>query len=389
MPPYYNTSPNMQLPVPIPTLTIGPAWAQYLYTCLYSQIDAHDHSNGKGVQVQPDGLNISTNLTFQGNAATNLLASGYTSQASPLSTATYPSYLYVSGGNLYYNSASTQIQLTTPTAVNVTSTGISSGTASASFVSSILVVNEASNTPGTIQAGNYLMGDNTTDGYFVDIQPPTLSASYSLTLPPKPAASSFLTITSGGVITGSITTSQGITASNIASQTITATQIANATITGTQIAAETVTNGNLAASNTSGLGTTINFSTTSISAVPVINSTTSAISTTGHRVVMVGLQSGNSSAAYVGLSFPSGTENATATIFFQNSTNAGSTWTTIAEHVFGNNVATFDSYYPPSSFTAYDYSASANSSMYRLQVASASSSVTVSFVNCTLVATEL
>ena len=196
----------MSLPVPIPTLEVGPAWAQDLYTCLYNVVDQHNHSPGSGVQINQSGILLTGPLSFQTQSATNLLSTGFTSQSSPLSLATYPSSIYVSGGNLYFNSSSTQIQLTTPTSVNATSSGISSGTASASFVSSVLVVNEAANTPANIQAGSLLIGNNTAGSNFVTLAPPSaLAASYTLTLPAAlPGSTSLLSLTSAGsVVAGS------------------------------------------------------------------------------------------------------------------------------------------------------------------------------------------
>lgn len=81
-----NTSPNMNLPVPIPGITPGPAWAQYLAQSL-NQIDSHNHSFGQGVQIQPNGLNISSDLTFNGNNATQLRTTRFSPQASPIGNA--------------------------------------------------------------------------------------------------------------------------------------------------------------------------------------------------------------------------------------------------------------------------------------------------------------
>jgi hypothetical protein len=185
-----NISPNMNIAVPVPQQSPGPDWAQDIYNALFSKIDAHDHSPNNGVVITPSGLNINSPLTFGSNNATNMLAAGFTSQASPLAIATYPAAVYVSGGNLYYNSSSTQIQLTTPTGVNATSSGISSGTATASFVSSVLVVNEAANTPANIQAGSYLLGNNTAGSDFITIAPATtIPANYTLSLPVAPPSS--------------------------------------------------------------------------------------------------------------------------------------------------------------------------------------------------------
>lgn len=228
----------MMLPVPIPTVDPGPDWANNLYACLYSQVDSHDHSSGKGVLISQDGIGLLpppvAGLNFNANSAISLLTTSYLTQPAPLSTSTFPYAVYVSGGNLYYNSASTAIQLTTPTTVNATSSGISSGTATASFVSGVLVVNEATNTPANIQAGSILIGDNTAGSNYVTIAPAASTSAYTITLAPTlPSTTVFLTESTSGNL-GGVSTVGGITGSNIAANTIVSNNLAaNLLITGT------------------------------------------------------------------------------------------------------------------------------------------------------------
>ena len=66
-----TTTPNMSLILPDVGITTGPAYATLLDNAL-AVIDAHDHSTGKGSKVTPSGINISSDLTFAGNNATNL-----------------------------------------------------------------------------------------------------------------------------------------------------------------------------------------------------------------------------------------------------------------------------------------------------------------------------
>jgi hypothetical protein len=380
----------MLLPVPIPTLTIGPDWAQYLYSCLYSQVDAHDHSSGMGVQIQPDGLNISGSLTFQGNAATNLLASGYLTQTSPLSLSTYTNYLYVSGGNLYYNSASTQIQLTTPTAVNATSTGISDGSgATASFVSKVLVVNKASNTPATIQAGTYKMGDETTDGLYVTITPPTLTSSYPLVLPALPSVPSFMQLAnSSGIMSASIPISQGITATNIANATITTTQVAASTLLGSNIASTTVTNTNLAATNAT-QSSNIIYTSTATTATTVTGSNTGGLVVTGFRYILITLQpnGGAGAAGYINLNVLAGTQTTQATLVVQRSMDGGVTWTNVESTIVGSNGSSVTLTYSPSIINVYDIP-SAGTVEYRLQGSMITNATQLQIQSCVLRAIE-
>ncbi len=121
-------SPNMSLPVPNVGVDAGPDWANNLNASL-SIIDQHNHSAGSGVPVQPAGLNINSDLTFQSNQATNLKAVAFTAQSSVTTTAA----VYVKGVDLYYrDGAANEVQITTGGTVNATSSGISSGTATAS-----------------------------------------------------------------------------------------------------------------------------------------------------------------------------------------------------------------------------------------------------------------
>ena len=83
-----NTSPNMNLIVPIPstgvtgTGDVGPGYAQNISNDLLTTIDTHDHSSGKGVQVTPAGLNINADLSFNNNNANQLRSTRFFSQPS-------------------------------------------------------------------------------------------------------------------------------------------------------------------------------------------------------------------------------------------------------------------------------------------------------------------
>lgn len=114
-----TTSPNMGLIVPIPSTGVtgtgdtGPGYAQNISNDLTNQIDSHDHSSGKGVQITPAGLNINADLTVNSNNLTSIRANRYTSQASSLSGGTEINEVYVIAGNLWFNNSSgTPIQIT-------------------------------------------------------------------------------------------------------------------------------------------------------------------------------------------------------------------------------------------------------------------------------------
>jgi hypothetical protein len=306
------TSPNMNLQVPSPGNTQGPQWATALYTDLYSIIDQHNHSTGQGVPIGANGISLTSNLPLNNNSLTTINSLVFTPQTS----VTTLDALYVQGVDLYFTDGNGHVvQLTSGGLVNATSSGISSGTASASFSGSTLVVNEASNTPGNVQCGSVLIGNNLASSNFVTLEAPAaLASSYDLVLPLRPASvTSFVTIdTSGnmgtassispaqiasGSITGSQIASATITGSNIASGTVTGSNIGSGTVTGGSggnLASGTVTNSNLAALNYAESGSII-FSTNATSFTGVIGLT--ATLTTVGRPVFVGLISDNASAS--------------------------------------------------------------------------------------------
>jgi hypothetical protein len=200
----------MSLVLPIPTVELGPAWASELYNSLFYQVDAHNHSSGNGVQINPNGLNINADLSFGSNNATLLRSTRYVPQGMPLAAATDLGCVYVSGADLYYNdTAGNQVKITSGGLVNATSGGIMNGTATASFVSGVLVVNQNTNTPGNIQAGSILIGNNTAGSNFITLSaPPGLSTSYPLYLPPSlpgSGSTSLLQLDSSGNITANTT----------------------------------------------------------------------------------------------------------------------------------------------------------------------------------------
>ncbi len=174
----------------------GLLWEQNLNASL-TIIDGHNHTSGSGVPIPPSGININSDLTFGGNQATNLKAVLFTNQTS-LATV---NALYVVAGDLYYNDPTGAVQITLAGAVNATTSGISSGTASAAFSSGVLVVNSAANTPANIQVGSVLLGNNSAGSHFLTLAPPAaMAADFTLTLPSIPASQKIMTLDASGNI---------------------------------------------------------------------------------------------------------------------------------------------------------------------------------------------
>ena len=201
----------------------------------WAAVDGHDHTSGKGVQVPTSGLNINADLPFNGNNATLLRSSRYSPQTAALSLPTDLGCVYVAGVDLYYNDVNgTQIQLTAGGSVNATSSGISDGTATASFTGSgpyVLVVDTDVATPADIQVGSVLLGNNVANSNFLKLSPPAaMPADFTLTLPSLPGATSFVTLDTSGNFGASIPTSGGIGTTNLAAGAVTSAKIAAGTI---------------------------------------------------------------------------------------------------------------------------------------------------------------
>jgi len=214
-------TPNMGLPNPIPGIDTGPDYAFNLQSCI-NQIDQHNHAapNG-GVQINPTGINLNSALPFNGNPATGLQAAVFAQQTLPFSTLN--SIFVGTDGNLYFNDGigDASIKITSGGSVNATSSGITSGTATASFVSSItpvLVVDSAPTVPANIQGGSILLGNNVANSKFLTLSPPgSMANNFNITLPTLPTANSFMAMDQYGNITNPVAVSQGISSANIAS----------------------------------------------------------------------------------------------------------------------------------------------------------------------------
>lgn len=219
-------SPNMNLPVPVPTSDPGPDWAQQLYNCLYSNLDQHDHSPGKGVQITPAGLNLNADVSLQDNNLTNARSVRMQPQVSILTQPTDIGCISVIGNELFYNDVTGghMFPLTNNGSVAGSSGSISglTGTASASFSAGTFLWLRSTGVRADMDAATYILrypGTYPTPaGNYINIQAPaSLSGGYAFTLPTAaPGATSFLTMDSSGNLAASIATVGGITGTNIA-----------------------------------------------------------------------------------------------------------------------------------------------------------------------------
>lgn len=202
-----STTPYMNLLLPIPTVTLGPLYANELNNAL-TFVDSHNHTAGQGVPVPAIGLNINADLPINGNNLTIIRSSRYQDQPSPLSLVSDITCIYSSGGNLYWNNASgAQVQITAGAALNAASIGGIGGdytTSGASLfyltLTKTFYFTQAANTAANLDGGSVTIREPVLNAKGITLASPTaLAADYSITLPTGlPAFTGIVTMTSSG-----------------------------------------------------------------------------------------------------------------------------------------------------------------------------------------------
>jgi hypothetical protein len=299
----FNLTPEMALPNPIPGVDPGPDYALNLQTAL-NIIDGHNHASGSGVQINPNGIDINAALPFNGNPATLLGYLGISPQGTGIATPINDS-LYCSGVDLYFQDGNgNAVRITSGGTVNATSSGISSGTALATFVSSILVVTQSAGVGAAIDAATYILRYNgsypsPSGNYILLSAPSSLATGYQITFPAITPGTSgaFLTSNTSGVL--SYTNVDGSTLAwssgtiSVAALGVNTAQLANGAVTQPKRAA-------LGQQVSSSSGA---FSTSTASSYVAVTNLSVTITTTG-RPVYIGLQAdGTSNLSFVGTSF--------------------------------------------------------------------------------------
>jgi hypothetical protein len=206
-----NISPNMNLPVPNPTVDPGPDWATNIAACM-AAIDSHNHSTGEGVPISGSGIVVSSDFALNGNNLALVRSVRFNAQGSPISGASDLGCVYVSGVDLYYNDESgNQIRLTRGGAVTGatgTITGLPSGTASASYSGGTFTFQSATNTPANMEVGPLAIGSNTLNSKTVTLGANTSQPiSYNLTWPIAAPAANQVLLSDGS---GNFTWSRGL-----------------------------------------------------------------------------------------------------------------------------------------------------------------------------------
>lgn len=293
-----TTSPNMNLIISTVNVDSGLQWETNLNSSL-SIIDGHNHTAGSGAPIPVSGLDISSDLPININNVTLVRSVRFSPQSSAISLPADLGCIYEAGVDLYYNDGNgNQVRLTQGGAVagsTGTITGLPSGTASASYAAGKFTFQSATNTSAVIDAGSYIMRNNTASSFGLTINPPNaMGANYSLTMPALPASQKIMTLDASGNISAPYVVDNSTieVSSNIIQVKalgIGTAQIANGAVTAAKLAANSVT-------SATSTGT---FFTSSLTAIDVTNASISFSASTGRPVQIYLSADGSGSASQV------------------------------------------------------------------------------------------
>jgi hypothetical protein len=383
MPAQYTTSPNMNLPIPIPGVTSGALYAQNVTESL-RLVDQHDHSSGSGVQISPSGLNINSDLPFLSNNATGLRSTRFTAQGSPLAGVSDIGCLYAAGADLYYNDLNgNQVRITASGAVAGTPGSIANlvSPASATYISadSTFVWQSAASTPAILDAGSLIVRKMSASSPGITIEAPSsLSSGYTLTLPASPPIqTNILSMDASGAMAAAINVDGS--SIQLVSNTI---AVKDSGIITAKIADANVTRPKLVAVGQQISSSSGSFSTASGSYTDVTNLSAS-LTTTGRPVVVMLITDNAGSAGYLSVDASGGSSIASANVKVLRGS------TTVHESLVQGNFPTSAAsgvYLPPGAVNTLD-AVAAGTYTYKVQVKKNFGTVTVT--NCKLVAFEL
>lgn len=263
-------------------------------------IDQHNHASGNGVQIQPNGLNISSDLTFIGNNAIGLRSVRFNAQGSPLSLAGDLNCAYTSGVDLYYNDGNgNQVRITQSGGVAGTSGSIGGlvSPATATYVAGTpaFVFQSAANTPANLDGGFLTIRNITANSKGITLLPPNaLAADYSVTFPATlPGATNIVRLDSSGNLSATLNVDN--TTIDISSNNL---EVKAAGIGTTQLANASVTNAKLAALNDALSASCGTFTTASTTFVNITNLSAS-ITGVGRPIRIVMIPDGGTSSQLV------------------------------------------------------------------------------------------
>lgn len=401
------SSPNMNLPIPTVSTTFGPEWAELINACL-TIIDQHTHASGSGVPITPDGMNIASDLEFQGNNASGLRSAMLNNQLAVLAEATDLRNIYSVNGDLYYNNGSgTPIQLTIGSSIAGASGSITGLTSPASVVYSSITdtftFQSDTSIAGNLDGGSlFLRNLSPNSTYALELKPPAaLANNYSVTLPALPVARKIVTMTSSGEIEANFATdgvtvgvtsnniyvlNGGITSTQLATSAVTTIKLADAAVNSAKIEDGSVTPIKLSAGVVAE-SSNINATSNSVAQSFVTGSTTSTVNITSGRAVIITLKPGSaaSTAGYFTISSADLTDTMRGYVQLRRN---GSAIANFPLHSVGLTPGTRSIVVPCSSINYIDTAAS-GSTYYDLTYNVDSATTNISITNCQLSAAQI
>lgn len=371
----------MNMPVPAVGDEAGPQWATDLVNCL-TILDGHTHTDGSGVLITPDAININANLPFNGFSATTLLKASFSSQVSAQTGTNFLSFV---GGNLYVNDGSgTQIAMTAAGGVAGTPGNIGSlaSPASATYVAGNkkFVWQSGASKAAAMDSGALLIREtDVASANAVTLSSPSaLASDYGITLlTALPVSTQALNITAAGNM-GTITyDSIGSSMTSTGANAVAATRTR---ATGTSVGA-----GGVAISSSSG-----NFITTTDNTYTDVTNLSVTIVTSGRPICIRLVADGTSNNSEVFLSGTSFASNGILAGRFRLKRDS----TTISNSTFAVPVDTTTGAKSISILPALSYidAVAAGTYVYKLQVTPVQTSVTglsLQINYCVLVVYEL
>jgi len=190
-------TPNMNLVLPVPNVTVGPEWSVALNAAL-DLVDSHDHTSGKGAPVPISAIDVNTDLNMSGRNIGGVRASRLQNQAAPIASSGLDQRCtYSSGGELYYNDAEgNQVRITNNGSVDVSATGAFqdlSAPASAIYIPSQgkFQFDKDTNERASGAFSSVSLSAGTASANSVTLATPasvSIPSSYTVTMPPAPPA---------------------------------------------------------------------------------------------------------------------------------------------------------------------------------------------------------
>jgi hypothetical protein len=210
----------MGLITPVPSADIG-AWGTKLNT-LFGQVDAHDHTAGKGVQVPTGGINIDADMAWNGKALTNLGKLAFSSVAA-LTSGAISLFVNIADNELYWRTAAgANVKMTNGAGLNMSLVGGIGGdysTAGATLAyddsNKRYTFKTQTSTWARLASGPVRIYEfNTNESVYVEhAVDATLAAPYTVTWPAAlPGSQAAMQVTAAGAVVFSNTFTSAITA---------------------------------------------------------------------------------------------------------------------------------------------------------------------------------